>query len=139
VIVSGTFRTFNEEWRETAHARIRDVAQGVATGFGAQCIVQIDKGYPSLHNDRLLTLRCKQAAAEYLGTDNVHDIPPRLTAEDFAYYAREIPACFYRLGVGNPGKGITASVHTPIFDIDESALSVGAGLMAWLAITELSA
>jgi metal-dependent amidase/aminoacylase/carboxypeptidase family protein len=61
-----------------------------------------------------------------------------MAAEDFAYYTQQIDACFYRLGVRNEAKGIISGVHTPTFDIDESALETGAGLMAWLALEELS-
>jgi metal-dependent amidase/aminoacylase/carboxypeptidase family protein len=50
-----------------------------------------------------------------------------------------MPACFYRLGTRNESKGIVSSVHTPTFDIDESALEIGTGLMAWLAVNELEA
>ena len=60
-----------------------------------------------------------------------------MTAEDFAYFSQEMPACFYRLGTGNPAKGITSPIHTNTFDIDEEALKVGAGLMAWMALKEL--
>jgi metal-dependent amidase/aminoacylase/carboxypeptidase family protein len=49
-----------------------------------------------------------------------------------------VDACFYRLGVRNEERGITSGVHTPGFDIDEGALEIGPGLMAWLAISELS-
>ncbi|MBK8921392.1 MAG: amidohydrolase, partial [Saprospirales bacterium] len=63
--------------------------------------------------------------------------PVRMTAEDFAFYSQEIPACFYRLGTGNPARGLTAPVHTDTFDIDETALETGMGLMAWLAVREL--
>ena len=48
-----------------------------------------------------------------------------------------IPASFYRLGTSNPAKGITSYVHTPTFDIDEDALKIGPGLMAWMAVKEL--
>jgi metal-dependent amidase/aminoacylase/carboxypeptidase family protein len=61
-----------------------------------------------------------------------------MTAEDFAFYSQEIPACFYRLGTANFEKGITAGVHTPQFDIDEKALETGMGLMAFLALKQLS-
>jgi metal-dependent amidase/aminoacylase/carboxypeptidase family protein len=60
-----------------------------------------------------------------------------MTAEDFAYFSQEMPACFYRLGTGNPKKGITSPIHTNTFDIDEDALKTGAGLMAWMALKEL--
>jgi metal-dependent amidase/aminoacylase/carboxypeptidase family protein len=60
-----------------------------------------------------------------------------MTSEDFAYYSQVMPACFYRLGTGNPAKGIVSPVHTTTFDIDEDALAVGMGLMAYLAYTRL--
>ncbi|MFN6084164.1 MAG: M20/M25/M40 family metallo-hydrolase, partial [Fluviicola sp.] len=49
----------------------------------------------------------------------------RLTSEDFSYYAQEIPACFFRLGVRNEEKGIVFGVHHPKFDVDESCFEVG--------------
>jgi metal-dependent amidase/aminoacylase/carboxypeptidase family protein len=49
-----------------------------------------------------------------------------------------VPAAFYRLGTSNPAKGINSYVHTPTFDIDEGALAIGPGLMAWMAVKELS-
>ncbi len=51
---------------------------------------------------------------------------------------KKVDACFYRLGVRNEAKGITSGVHTTTFDIDEEALEVGSGLMAWLAVNELN-
>ena len=60
-----------------------------------------------------------------------------MTGEDFAFFSQKKPACFYRLGTANAAKGITSGVHTSTFDIDERALEVGTGLMAWLAVNEL--
>ena len=57
----------------------------------------------------------------------------RMTAEDFAYFSQEMPACFYRLGTGNPERGITSPIHTDTFDVDEAALETGMGLMAFSA------
>ena len=73
---------------------------------------------------------------EFLGAENVLELPLRMTSEDFAFYSQVIPACFYRLGTGNLEKGITSAVHTPTFDIDESALQTGMGLMAWIALNQ---
>lgn len=139
VVMQGTFRTFDEQWRKNAHGKIRAIAESVTSGFGGVCEVRIDTGYPVLINDELLTRRCKTAAIAYLGSTHVHDIPARLTSEDFAHYTHQIPGCFYRLGVSNTEKGLLSPVHTPTFDIDEEALTIGAGLMAWLAIAELQA
>jgi metal-dependent amidase/aminoacylase/carboxypeptidase family protein len=55
-------------------------------------------------------------------------------AEDFAFYSHLIPACFFRLGVGNIEKKITSGVHTPTFNIDENAIENGMGILAWLAV-----
>ena len=57
-----------------------------------------------------------------------------MTAEDFAYYCYEVPSCFYRLGTANKEKGFVHGLHTSRFDIDEHALKIGMGLMAYLAI-----
>ena len=95
------------------------------------------KGYPFLVNDDALTQRSVAWAKTYLGAENVVELPIRMTAEDFAYYSQEMPACFYRLGTGNQAKNITSSVHTDTFDVDEVSLEVGMGLMAYLAMMEL--
>lgn len=137
VKLEGTFRTMNEKWRMEAHKRMKKMAESIAKSMGAACDFNIVKGYPVLHNHEALTARSKQWAIEYLGKDKVVDLPQRMTAEDFAYFTQVMPACFYRLGTGNPERGITSPVHTDTFDIDEAALETGAGLMAWLACREL--
>jgi amidohydrolase len=137
VTISGTFRTFDEAWRLLAHEKIRSIAQGIAGGLGGSAEVDIQTGYPVLMNDAELTARCIEAARDYMGVTQVHDLGPRLTSEDFGYYTHRVPGCFYRLGVSNQAKGIVSAVHTPTFDIDEKALETGAGLMAWLSVSEL--
>lgn len=133
----GTFRTMHEKWRMEAHKRMKKIAESIAKGYGAACVFQILKGYPVLFNHEELTKRTKKWAVEFLGKSNVVDLPIRMTAEDFAYFSQAMPACFYRLGTGNPERGITSPIHTETFDIDEAALETGMGLMAWLAIKEL--
>ena len=76
-----------------------------------------------------------EKAATYMGAGHVSETELRMGAEDFGYYAQEIPACFYRLGTMNKAKGITSGVHTPTFNIDENAIEVGMGMMAWLGST----
>lgn len=137
VRLQGTLRTLDEEWRKEVQERIRTTADGIARAFGGSAELKIVSGYPFLKNDEALTRQVFAAATDYLGTENVVELPIRMTGEDFAYYSHEIPACFYRLGTGNLERGITSSVHTDTFDIDEDALLVGSGLMAWLAVTEL--
>jgi amidohydrolase len=134
VYMEGTFRTMNEEWRNEAHQLIKKTCSEIAQSFGASCEINIIKGYPYLENNEELTLSLKKAAIEFLGKENVIDLPIRMTGEDFAYYSQLIPACFYRLGVRNEEKGIVHPVHNPKFNIDEQALKTGASLMAWNAL-----
>lgn len=137
VNIAGTFRAMNEEWRASALEKIKKMAESIAEAMGGKCEVDISKGYPYLENNPDLTRRIRRAAESYVGPENVVDIDITLAAEDFAYYSQVIPASFYRLGTSNPEKGITSYVHTPTFNIDEDALKIGPGLMAWMAIQEL--
>ena len=114
--------------------RMQKIALEVAKYYGLEIDFDIRKGYPSLVNDVVLTESAIVLAKEYLGTENVIDLPIRMTAEDFAYYSHEVPSTFYRLGTANKSKGITHGLHTSRFNIDEQSLKIGMGLMAYLAI-----
>jgi len=138
VKIEGTFRTLNEDWRQEAKIKMKRMAQGIAEAMGATCDFHFLDGYPFLYNDEALTRRNKNFAIEYMGKDKVIDLDVWMAAEDFAFYSQEVDACFYRLGVRNEAKGITSNVHTPTFNIDEDALEIGSGLMAWIAVNELA-
>ena len=138
VYIEGTFRTMDEPWREKALQTMKKMAESIVEAMGGSCNFDIQRGYPFLYNDPELTKKLKSATIDYLGAENVVDLDIWMAAEDFSYYAQNLPGCFYRLGTGNALRGITSSVHTPTFDIDESALPIGAGLMAWLALQELA-
>jgi amidohydrolase len=137
VKLEGTFRTLNEEWRGDAHVRMKKMAEGIAESMGGKCEFNIVRGYPFLINNEKLTERIQGYAAEYLGEQNTEELEIWMAAEDFAFYTHHSEACFYRLGVRNEAKGITSSVHTSTFDIDETSLETGMGLMSYLALKEL--
>jgi len=101
--------------------------------MGAEATIHIDVGYPFVLNNEDLGNATIKKAGEYLGEANVEETELRMGAEDFAYYSHQVPACFFRLGAGNKAKGITSGVHTPTFNIDEGAIEIGMGMMAWLA------
>jgi amidohydrolase len=137
VYIEGTFRTFDEKWRDAAHKRIAAIAHGIAEGMGAEIDFKLLKGYPVLHNDEQLSAKVRTALEQYMGADNVVDMDLWMASEDFAYYTQAVPGCFYRLGTRNEAKGIIHGLHTPKFDIDERALRTSTGLMAWTAWTLL--
>jgi amidohydrolase len=137
VFIEGTLRTLDEEWRNRAQELVRSIceAMGKATETTIECTIL--KGYPFLYNHPQLTQSCQQSAEVLLGASNIHALPIRLSAEDFAWYAQKIPACFYRLGTGKEQPKENHSVHTPYFDIDEKAMITGAASMAYLAYQQL--
>ena len=132
VKLMGTFRALNEEWRFKAHELIRKQATALVTGMGAELDLHIDIGYPSVFNNEALNEKARTLSEEFLGSENVETTEMRMGAEDFGFYTQQIPGCFFRLGSGNAKKGINAGEHTPNFNIDEGAIEVGMGMMAWL-------
>lgn len=134
VELAGTLRCFDEKLRAERHEEIKAVCERIAAQSGGRCEVNILKGYPVLVNDEATTAKAKQLAEEFLGAQHVIEMPMRMGSEDFAYYTHHVPACFYRLGVGNKQKGISSGIHTPTFNIDEDVLQASIGLMSWMAL-----
>lgn len=137
VKLAGIMRTFDEGWRSEMKTKITSLAKTLALSMGGSSDVFIDEGYPVLVNNQELTLNAMKYASEYLGEDNVKELEMRTTSEDFAYFAQKIPGCFYRLGIRNEAKGFTSNLHSATFDVDESSIETGMGLMAWMAVREL--
>jgi amidohydrolase len=137
VYLEGTFRTMDEKWRADAHIKMKKLAEGLAESMGGSCDFNIVRGYPFLINEEKLTAVTRANAEDYLGKENVLDLDIWMAAEDFAYYSQVADSCFYRLGIRNESRGITSSVHTPTFDIEEDAFKISTGLMAYLAVKQL--
>jgi hippurate hydrolase len=135
VKLMGTFRAMDETWRYKAHELITKTAKGVAESMGATIDVLIDVGYPTVDNDPAFTETAWKLADDYMGAQNVLETEMRMGAEDFGYYTQQIPGCFFRLGVRDEAAGIIHNVHTPNFNIDENAIEIGMGMMAWLGAT----
>tara|TARA_B100000959_G_scaffold4150_1_gene4454 strand:+ start:12 stop:1190 length:1179 start_codon:yes stop_codon:yes gene_type:complete len=136
VKMMGTLRAMDEDWRKNAHQQMLIIADTIEKKCGVEIDFEIRKGYPFLENDVPLTEKAIFLAKEYLGDENVTLLPVRMTAEDFSYFSKEVPSCFYRLGTENKEKDIVHNLHTSRFDIDEKSLEIGMGFMAWIAIAE---
>ena len=128
--IKGTFRTLNESWREEAIVKLSAFIEDIGNQYGAHARLRRSKGYPCLINDEKVTKAFEVQIKRWLGDSIVVDLPIRMTAEDFAFYAQQVPACFFRLGVRNESKGIVHSVHHPMFDIEEESLKTGVKIMA---------
>jgi amidohydrolase len=138
VFLEGTLRAMDEDWRKEAHQMIRVMVDQICSATGGAAETRIDIGYPFLNNDDGVTEMCRSAAIAFLGEDKVHELPQRMSSEDFAFYSQEVPATFYRLGTGWEEKGKNFPVHSNHFDINESALETGMGLMAFIVLSQMN-
>ncbi len=136
VMLMGTLRTFDDRWRSEAKELIKSVAQGIASAYGAEAVIDIPPGYPPLYNDPALTGAAIGYAKEYLGEGMVRELDMRMGAEDFSFYTLSTKGCFFRIGTSN-GTQFTAPVHNPHFDVDEQSILTGTGLMAYIALQAL--
>jgi amidohydrolase len=122
----GTIRTLNAQTRERAVQLVRQIAERTAEAFGARAEIDIRDGYPVLVNDADAARFVERTAREVLGEDRVEcGEPPSLGGEDFAYYARHVPAAFWRLGVRGPDAVDTPGLHHPRYNFPDAALPVG--------------
>lgn len=137
VKMEGIIRTFDEKWRLEAHDKIRKISTGVAEAMGAECDLFIDYGYPYVVNDDQCTQQVHDNACRFLGEENVEWLDLRMTAEDFAFFAQKIPACYFRIGIHEPGTPF-ANLHRPNLIVDERSIELANGLVAYNAIMALT-
>jgi len=126
----GTIRTLSRG----AAARVEDQVMRIARGFSeasrAAIEVTFRRGTDAVTNDPAVTATCVEAAREVVGAANVVEIPlPSMGGEDFSGYLKHAPGCLLRLGVA-PANGPRHFLHSPLFDIDEHALLLGAKVLA---------
>ncbi len=136
VKMEGIIRTFDEKWRLEAHEKIRKISTGVAEAMGAECDLFIDYGYPYVFNDDACTQQVHDNACAYIGEENVEWLDLRMTAEDFAFFAQKIPACYFRIGIHEPGTPFS-NLHRPNLIVDERSLELANGLVAYNAMMAL--
>ena len=134
VELSGTIRTFLPEVRRDIERRIRHTVEHIATSAGATAEVEIDYGYPVTVNDPELTMQMLPSLERV--SDSVKQTAKITGAEDFSYFANEVPGLFIFLGVAPPDADLATVPrnHSPYFFADEAALLTGVRALASLAI-----
>lgn len=138
VLMVGTIRTLNPDTRALVHERVRRTAENIAAANGAEAEVTIGLGYPVTVNDPALTRRMLPSLERVAG-DGVTVMNPLTGAEDFSYFAQEVPGMFIGLGVGADDPALVHPNHSPYFYADERALPIGVRAMASLAVDFLTA
>jgi len=133
VLLSGTFRTMNEEWREKAKIHIRRIINETCAANGCTAEIDIPDGYPCVVNNESVTSRARNFATEWVGEQNIQNLEMRMTSEDFGFFTQKYPCTFFRFGAKGDVNINTGGLHSSTFQIDEKALKTGTGGMVWLA------
>ncbi|SDJ99272.1 amidohydrolase [Microbulbifer yueqingensis] len=132
----GTIRNFDMDNRQQIFKRLKITADHIARASGAEAEVTIYEGYPVTVNNPELTREALPVLREVAGEQKVMEIPKITGAEDFSFFANEVPGFYYFLGVTPEGKDPAAapSNHSPRFYVDEAALEVGTEALTRLAL-----
>ncbi len=132
--LEGTLRTVREETRMSLKDRLERMASGVTSSFGARYELRIDEGYSATINDPEVTAEAVEVLAGVFGREALVEVPLTMGGEDFSRYLQAIPGSFFFLGTRNEAKGLTASIHSPHFQVDEDVLPLGSASLAKLAL-----
>ena len=134
--IKGTFRTMDEDWRAKAKTELLAIASGISKKYNGNIRLNLSHGYPFLKNDEELTYSIQEMTKRYFGGEHVHELPLRMTSEDFAYYSQLVPVCFLRLGVRNEEKGIVHGLHHPKFDIEPLSIKKGIQILTSIVFSD---
>ncbi|MET4729724.1 amidohydrolase [Lysobacter enzymogenes] len=139
----GTIRTFDEGMRQAIFKDLKNVAEHVSAAHGAHAEAQVpdQDGNPVTYNDPALTARMLPSLKAVAGEANVIEMPLVMGAEDFSYYAKEVPAMFFFVGATEKGvdPATAPSNHSPKFKLDESSLDLGLRAMLQVTLDYLNA
>ncbi len=127
--LKGTVRTLTAEVRELVEKRVREVVAGVAQMTGAKIDLVYERGYPVTVNHDQQTDFATQVAREVAGDANVHEMPPLMGAEDFAYMLEQRPGAFIFCGNGD-----SAGLHHPAYNFNDDAIVFGTSY--WIKLVE---
>jgi hippurate hydrolase len=143
-VLEGTVRTFTLEVLDLIERRMREIAEHTCAAFGATCRFEFRRNYPPTINHDAETAFFRRVATEVAGADNVLELEPTMTAEDFSYFLQVKPGCYFLIGNGDGahrmaghGEG-PCMLHNPNYDFNDDLIPLGATMwvrlaQAWLA------
>ncbi|WP_134700891.1 M20 family metallopeptidase [Ammoniphilus sp. YIM 78166] len=136
--LNGTVRTFDEDVRDLVEEAMGQIVKTTCEGAGADVKFEYRRGYPAVWNHVEETKKVEVLAAMIFGVDKIKHVPPMMGMEDFAYYLKKVPGCFFFVGGQNPDIEATYPHHHPKFDVDERAILQIGKLFVSVVLYELS-
>lgn len=125
----GTIRTLDYDMQAHINKRMKEMVPAIAKAYKAEATIEIERGYPITFNNHKLVDQMLPTLQRVAGKDNVKNINAVTGAEDFSFFAKEIPGFYFFLGGMTPGNKNPFPHHTPDFQIDESGLLLGVKVM----------
>lgn len=138
VTFNGSFRLFREGTRELVKSRIRQVAEGVASGMGCRAEVDFGLGIGAVVNDAEVAARARQVFTRF-GDAIALVEKPWMASEDVGLFMQRNPSAYLLVGSASRERGLDYPHHHPRFDIDEGVLPLGVGMMSSLIADYLGA
>jgi len=136
--LEGTIRTFDDSVLTTIQRRMREIFDGTTRAAGATFTLDFEEPYPVLINDSALAVRFRPVLERVAGRDRVRQAPPRTGAEDFSWFAREVPGFYINIGAVPPGR-VSGGHHTPTFYADDGTVPMAMRVMTALVLEGLGA
>src|SRR5688572_18592185 len=136
--LEGTIRTFSDSTTALIQKRMREIFAGTTASAGARFELTFDDATPVTVNDSALARRFGPVLKRVAGAENVGIVPAEAGAEDFAYFAREVPGFYFKLGAVRQGN-TSGGHHTPTFRADDEAIPVGVRAMTAVVLDALGA
>lgn len=136
VRLEGTVRTYSDSARDDVERRMREILDGVTRAGGGDYELRYDRVTPATINDPELSRAAAETLAGMSGDVEVRQVPPVMGGEDFAYFSREVPGFYFRLGTTDPEHG-SGGLHTPTFRGDDDAVPIGIRAMSHLVVDYL--
>ncbi|NQX76107.1 amidohydrolase [Gilvibacter sp.] len=138
VQIVGTLRTLDKNMQAFINKRMKEMVPAIATAYRAEASIEIATGYPITYNDPALTAQMLPSLQEAAGAANVIETKAVTGAEDFSFFAQEVPGLYFFLGGKAPGGQQAYPHHTPDFKIDESGMLLGVKAFIQLSMDYLN-
>ena len=136
--LEGTIRTFDDSTQDVIEARMRQTFDGITRAAGATFTLEFDRSHPVTVNDSALAGRFRPVLERVVGRNRVRVVPPQTGAEDFSYFARQVPGFYIAIGAVPPGKA-SGGHHTPTFYADDQTVPHAMRIMTALVLSALGA
>ncbi len=130
--IQGTVRTFTLEVLDLIEHRMRKLADSTCQAFDARCEFEFHRNYPPTINHPKETEFVRQVVTALVGTENVIEFEPTMGAEDFSYFLREKPGCYFLIGNGDSES--SCILHNPNYDFNDAIIPVGGSM--WVELVE---